>query len=74
MWDDGSPVEGDVTSAVSLWDTGTEPNGQPGVDPDQAPAQDSPDQGGVVRALSEVDDGFEYPEVSEAIAVTVTPQ
>jgi hypothetical protein len=75
---DGEPVEGDVTDSIDLFDAGTEPNGQPGFDPDQAPAQSSPnqggDEGGVVRPLSEVDDGFEYPAVEDAIQVTLTPQ
>lgn len=75
---DGRPTEGDVTDAVSLWDAGTEPNGEPGFGPDQAPAQDSPTQGtdenGVVRPLSSVMDGYTYPDVSDAIRVTLTPQ
>ena len=79
LWpEDGEPVEGDVTDSIDLFDAGTEPNGQPGFDPDQAPAQSSPnqggDEGGVVRPLSEVDDGFEYPAVEDAIQVTLTPQ
>ncbi|MDS0283201.1 spondin domain-containing protein [Haloarcula onubensis] len=78
LWpQDGEPVEGDVTDGVDLWDAGTEPNGQPGQGPDQAPAQDSPtqgdDEGGVVRRLSEVNDGYSYPDASDAIRVTVTP-
>ncbi|MXR51699.1 hypothetical protein GRX03_08800 [Halovenus sp. WSH3] len=75
---DGEPVAGDVTDAIGLYDAGTEPNGEPGFDPDQAPAQNSPDQGddegGVVRPLREVADGFEYPAVEDAIQVTVAPQ
>ena len=79
LWpEDGEPVEGDVTDSVELFDAGTEPNGRPGFDPDQAPAQSSLDQGadegGVVRPLSEVDDGFEYPDAEGAIQVTLTPQ
>jgi len=74
---DGEPVSGDVTDSVDLWDAGTEPNGAPGDDPDQAPAQDSPDQGddedGVVQRLSAVDDGYDYPAVDEAIRVTLMP-
>ncbi len=74
---DGEPAEGDVTDRVGLWDAGTEPNGQPGQDPDQAPAQDSPDQGadegGVVRPLDSVMDGYDYPAVTDAIRVTLTP-
>jgi hypothetical protein len=78
LWpEDGEPAEGDVTDSVSLWDAGTEPNGQPGQGPDQAPAQDSPDQGadegGVVRPLDSVMDGYDYPAVSDAIRVTLTP-
>ncbi len=79
LWpEDGEPVEGDVTDSIDLFDAGTEPNGEPGFDPDQAPAQSSPDQGadegGVVRPLSEVNDGYEYPAVEDAIQVTLTPQ
>lgn len=79
LWpEDGEPVDGDVTENVGLYDAGTEPNGQPGFGPDQAPAQDSPtqggDEGGVVRPVSEVADGYEYPAVEDAIQVTLTPQ
>jgi hypothetical protein len=79
LWSaDGNPIDGDVTDAVGLFDAGTEPNAAaPGVGPDQAPAQDSPDQGadegGVVRRLSAVDDGHEYPAVEDVVQVTVTP-
>jgi len=79
LWpEDGEPVEGDVTDAVELWDAGTEPNAQPpGEGPDQAPTQDSPTQGddedGVVRRLADVDDGHDYPAVTDAIRVTLTP-
>ena len=74
---DGDPVEGDVTAAIDLWDAGTEPNGPPGRGPDQAPAQERPTQGadedGVVRRLSDVDDGHSYPAASEVVRVTLTP-
>jgi hypothetical protein len=66
-----------VTDSVHLWDAGTEPNGQPGQGPDQAPAQSSPDQGddegGVVRRLDDVDDGYSYPAASDVIQMTLTP-
>ena len=80
LWpEDGDPVEGDVTDAAALFGAGTEPNAEPpGAGPDQAPAQDSPDQGadedGVVRRLSEVDDGHEYPAVGDVVQVSVTPR
>jgi len=78
LWPEGGePVEGDVTDSVDLWDAGTEPNAQPGRSPDQAPAQDSPDQGadegGVVRPLSAVEDGFDYPAVGDTVRVTLSP-
>jgi hypothetical protein len=77
LWDDGEPVDGDVTEAVDLWDAGTEPNQAPGEGADQAPAQSSADQGadenGVVRPLSAVDDGYEYPDARDVIQVVVTP-
>jgi len=79
LWpEDGEPVDGDVTDVVALFDAGTEPNAEPpGTGPDQAPAQDAPDQGadedGVVRRLSDVDDGHEYPAAEDVVQVTVTP-
>jgi len=77
LFESGSPVAGDVSDAVALWDAGTEPNGQPGFGPDQAPAQDTPDQGAeesaVVRRLDDVDDGYTYPEADEALSLTLTP-
>ena len=77
LWPAGEePVEGDVTDGVALFDAGTEPNAEPpGRGPNQAPAQDSPDQGadedGVVRRLRDVDDGHEYPAVEDVVQVTV---
>ncbi|MBX0285095.1 spondin domain-containing protein [Haloarcula salinisoli] len=78
LWpEEGEPVDDDVTDSVYLWDAGTEPNGEPGQGPDQAPAQDSAtqggDEGGVVRRLNDVDDGYSYPDVSNVIRVTLTP-
>lgn len=71
----GLPVEGDVTSAIRLWDAGTEVNQPPGIGLDQAPRQVRPNVGqnenGVVR---QVNDDDEYPEVDEVIRVTITPQ
>jgi len=79
LWpEDGDPVDGDITDTVALFDAGTEPNTEsPGTGPDQAPAQGAPDQGsdedGVVRRLSDVDDGHEYPAAEDVVQVTVTP-
>lgn len=69
------PINGDVTMYLQLWDAGTEVNEEPGVGPNQAPRQSAPntgiDENGVVHL---VDDGYTYPNVSDMIKVTVTPQ
>jgi hypothetical protein len=73
LFEDGSPVEGDVTGMLRLWDAGTEVNERPGTGPNQAPRQSGPDTGtpeGVVRPVS---DGYDYPETSEVLSVTVSP-
>lgn len=74
---EGEPVSGDVTASITLWDAGTEPNGQPGQGPNQAPAQNSPNQGddedGVVRPLADVNDGYTYPAIEEVLQVTLMP-
>ncbi len=70
----GLPVSGDVTGMFLLWDAGTEVNEFPGVGPNQAPRQNAAntgmDEGGVV---SQVNDGFAYPQVGEVIRVTLSP-
>ncbi|WP_281194061.1 spondin domain-containing protein [Halorubrum sp. F4] len=79
LWPEGGdPAEGDVTDGIALFDAGTEPNAEPGFGPDQAPAQDDPtqgdDEGGVVRRLADVDDGYDYPAVEDVVRVTLAPQ
>jgi hypothetical protein len=70
---DGTPVSGDVTGQIQLWDAGTEVNQEPGVGPDQAPRQAGPNTGpnenGVVQIVS---DEFTYPGTSSTILVTIT--
>lgn len=69
---DNEPVLGDATDRVRLWDAGTEVNEIPGAGPNQAPRQAKPDTGpdenGTVRPVA---DGFDYPEVSQVIDVTI---
>ena len=71
---DGTPVAGDVTSQVMLWDAGTEINQAPGFGPDQAPRQAGPntgaDENGPVQLVA---DGFSYPDTAGVIRVTITP-
>lgn len=73
LFDDmGTPVHGQVTKYVKLWDAGTEVNEEPGVGENQAPRQAGPntgeDENGVVR---KADGG--YPPVPAIIRVTITP-
>ncbi len=86
LFDGDAPVDGSVTDDVILWDAGTEPNEDPSSDsPNQAPRQGlefgnpdkGPDEDGVVRELRPTDkvgDGYSYPDPSDAIEVTITPQ
>lgn len=86
LFDSGSPKDGDVTDQVALWDAGTEPNENPNSgSPNQAPRQGlefgnpdkGPDEDGVVRQLrptDNVDDGYSYPDPTDVIEVTITPQ
>ena len=69
-----TPVTGDVTAQVHLWDSGTELNEEPGVGLHQAPRQSGPDSGTVDTDtdVRMVNDGFTYPAVSDVIAVTIT--
>jgi hypothetical protein len=55
----GTPISGDITGQIGLWDAGTEINQEPGVGTDQAPRQTGPntgaDENGPVQI---VNDGF----------------
>lgn len=81
LFSDGSPVEGDVTDQIGLYDAGTEVNQEPGVGAEGAPKQAmnggadaGEDEDKNVRPLGSVDDGFEYVgSAGDAIEVTITP-
>jgi hypothetical protein len=51
------PLSGDVTSAISLWDAGTERNEAPGMGPNQAPRQLAPNTGPTESGVSLRTDG-----------------
>lgn len=74
--EDGTPLSGDVTNQVLLWDAGTEVNQPIGEGDQQAPRQAGPntgeDENGVVTLASNLDDGFAYPTTEEVISVTLT--
>ncbi|SDN02052.1 Spondin_N [Halogranum gelatinilyticum] len=71
------PVDGDRTSHLLLWDAGTEVNEEPGVGPNQAPRQSGPNTGddemGTVRRIGDVDDGYDYPETTSVVRLTISP-
>lgn len=77
LFDDGRPISVDITSRLRLWDAGTEVNQEPGAGPDQAPRQSGENTGTSerepVRELSDVRDGFRYPQVREVVRVTIGP-
>ena len=74
LFDDGSPLSGNITAQVMLYDAGTEVNEEPGSGPNQ-PMIGGPGVGtaenGQVTEISMVNDGFTYPAVSENIRVTI---
>lgn len=73
----GRPVAGDVTSAIGLWDAGTEVNEEPGVGRNQGMRQGAPTAGDPerrpVRAMSEAEFGRQWPAASRILRVTITP-
>ena len=69
--EDGTPVSGDVTDQVTLWDAGTEVDQTPGEGADQAPRQAGPDTGEADENTSvRLVDGF---TTANYIAVNLTP-
>ena len=77
LFDGNTPVNGDVTDQVDLWDAGTEVNEEPGTGPNQAPRQAAvntgDDENGVVQLVANTGDGFTYPADADVIRVTITP-
>ncbi len=71
LFNNGIPVQGDVTSQVKLWDAGTEVNEFPGAgnnQPVRGGGDSGADENGVVR---EVNDSFNYPTVVGSIKVNI---
>jgi hypothetical protein len=75
LYDDmGSPVSGDVSNQVWLWDNGTEVNEPLGQGTNQGPRQSSPDAGEVENGTVEVvAAGGEFPAAPELMHVSLTP-
>lgn len=71
----GAPISGDVSDQISLWDTGSEGNEEPGIGPNTVSNQPAPNTGGngegKVQLLSAVNDGFSYPAPGSLLKVKV---
>lgn len=83
----GTPVSGDVTNQVVLYDAGTEVDEEPGVGPTQKPRQDpmavdvgQAEPNGVVQSVvaagasGGTNDTYSYPPSAQVIRVTITSQ
>ena len=68
LYEDGTPVEGDVTAMVKLWDAGTEMNQEPG--PDNM--HDGAETSDPVKEMMDVADGYDYGMVDTNIKVMLT--
>ena len=79
LFKNGSPVNGDITNSILLYDVGSEVDQFPGAGLDQAIRQSGPDAGAedennVLRRLNFDDtDPFEIPPINQVVKVTVTP-
>jgi hypothetical protein len=71
-----SPVAGQVTGHVDLWDTGTEINEEPGVGENQPQRQRGAAVGlterGTVAPMTHVN-GYDYPETEDVLSVRINP-
>ncbi|MCT4589730.1 MAG: spondin domain-containing protein [Carboxylicivirga sp.] len=70
LYNNGTPVEGDITSQLYLWDAGTEVNEEPGTGPNQplnGGGTSGEAENGTVRMISAVNDGYMYPDVASTI-------
>ncbi|MDX1617923.1 MAG: spondin domain-containing protein [Balneolaceae bacterium] len=73
LFQNGNPLNGDITSQIILWDAGTEINQEPGIGSDQAPRQAGPDTGAADQdnSVRPVSDNYDY---EDAIKVTISVQ
>jgi hypothetical protein len=78
--DNGIPITGDINNLFSMYDLGTEVNEPPGIGSNQVPRQGEAPEGQVsqggredqpVRLLSEVNDGFRYPSLTNSIRISI---
>ena len=80
--EDGTPIDGDITDQVFLWDAGTEVNEEPGSESQPPTNVGGEDENGVVQLLDEVNESKNglivpnietcYPLINEAIKVMIS--
>lgn len=72
---DGTPISGDYSSKLFLWDAGTEENEVPYEGEFQPARQTDLDQGveTPLESVRVIDDGFTYPKKTEVIRITFSP-
>jgi len=73
LFEEGTPLSGDITSLIRLWDCGTEVNEVPGIGLYQAPRQKGLDMGAPEYKKVHVATGS-FPDVPDMIRVTIEPQ
>ncbi|WP_421810885.1 spondin domain-containing protein [Flagellimonas sp.] len=74
LFENGTPISGDITLELSIYDSGTEVDQYPGAGADQAPRQSGPDTGaeenGLVAEETEIADNV--PSIEHLVRVTIT--
>ncbi len=74
LFENGSPISGDVTAELLLWDAGTEVNEYPGTGANQAPRQSAANTGSAENGTVQVvNDTFNYPDAVDAILISISP-
>jgi len=74
LFENGEPLNGDITEKMMLWDAGTEVNEEPGTGANQAPRQKMANMGMIEKGVVKlVVDSFNYPQTKSVLRVTVTP-
>ncbi len=70
--DSGSPINGDVSDQIKLWDAGTEVNEPLGTGENQGPRQSSPDAGTPENGTVEVQTDPDFPAGPDGMHVTLS--